>query len=184
MKVKVGVGRRRRPRGGRARGGRARDVALRLDANGAWDGDEAEANLAPRGRPGSSSSRSRSHGVAAFRDVARPRAVPRGDGRDGGRAGRARLGRRRRGVPEDRALRRDRRHARGRARSCGRPGAEVYLASTCDGPAGIAAALHVAAALRVELPCGLATLPGRCSRRRRTATIARAATVPGLGLPD
>ena len=38
-------------------------------------------------------------------------------------------------------------------------GAEVYLASTLDGPLGIAAALHCAAALGVELPCGLATLP-------------------------
>ncbi len=37
-------------------------------------------------------------------------------------------------------------------------GAEAYLASTLDGPVGIAAALHCAAALRVELPCGLATL--------------------------
>jgi L-alanine-DL-glutamate epimerase-like enolase superfamily enzyme len=37
-------------------------------------------------------------------------------------------------------------------------GAEVYLASTLDGPLGIAAAVHCAAALRVELPCGLATL--------------------------
>jgi L-alanine-DL-glutamate epimerase-like enolase superfamily enzyme len=38
-------------------------------------------------------------------------------------------------------------------------GAEVYLASTLDGPLGIAAALHCAAALRVARPCGLATLP-------------------------
>jgi L-alanine-DL-glutamate epimerase-like enolase superfamily enzyme len=37
-------------------------------------------------------------------------------------------------------------------------GAEVYVASTIDGPLGIAAALHCAAALRVDLPCGLATL--------------------------
>jgi L-alanine-DL-glutamate epimerase-like enolase superfamily enzyme len=37
-------------------------------------------------------------------------------------------------------------------------GAEVYLASTIDGPLGIAAAAHCAAALRVDLPCGLATL--------------------------
>jgi len=37
-------------------------------------------------------------------------------------------------------------------------GGEVYLASALDGPLGIAAALHCAAALRVELPCGLATL--------------------------
>ena len=37
-------------------------------------------------------------------------------------------------------------------------GAEVYLASTFDGPLGIAAAVHCAAALRVQAPCGLATL--------------------------
>jgi L-alanine-DL-glutamate epimerase-like enolase superfamily enzyme len=40
-------------------------------------------------------------------------------------------------------------------------GAEVYLASTLDGPLGIAAAVHVAAALASRGPvphCGLATL--------------------------
>jgi o-succinylbenzoate synthase len=37
-------------------------------------------------------------------------------------------------------------------------GYEVYLASTYDGPLGIAAALHVAAALAPERACGLATL--------------------------
>ncbi|HSP65190.1 MAG TPA: enolase C-terminal domain-like protein, partial [Candidatus Deferrimicrobium sp.] len=37
-------------------------------------------------------------------------------------------------------------------------GYEVYLASTYDGPLGIAAALHVAAALSPERACGLATL--------------------------
>ena len=37
-------------------------------------------------------------------------------------------------------------------------GGEVYLASTFDGPLGIAAAVHCAAALDIELPCGLATL--------------------------
>ena len=37
-------------------------------------------------------------------------------------------------------------------------GAEAYLASTLDGPLGIAAAVHAAAALRVARPCGLATL--------------------------
>jgi L-alanine-DL-glutamate epimerase-like enolase superfamily enzyme len=42
-------------------------------------------------------------------------------------------------------------------------GAAVYLASTYDGPLGIAAALHAAAALRATgelLPCGLATGAG------------------------
>lgn len=37
-------------------------------------------------------------------------------------------------------------------------GYEVYLASTLDGPLGIAAALHVAAVLRPTRACGLATL--------------------------
>ena len=40
-------------------------------------------------------------------------------------------------------------------------GAEVYLASTLDGPLGIAAAIHSAAALASRGPvphCGLATL--------------------------
>lgn len=37
-------------------------------------------------------------------------------------------------------------------------GSEVYIASMLDGPVGIAAALHAAAALRVTTACGLATL--------------------------
>jgi len=40
-------------------------------------------------------------------------------------------------------------------------GSEVYVASTLDGPLGVAAALHAAAALRSRgplPPCGLATL--------------------------
>jgi L-Ala-D/L-Glu epimerase len=37
-------------------------------------------------------------------------------------------------------------------------GAEVYLSSTYDGPLGIAASLHAAAALSPLPPCGLATL--------------------------
>jgi o-succinylbenzoate synthase len=43
----------------------------------------------------------------------------------------------------------------GRAR---RLGYQVYLASTLDGPLGIAAALHAACAVSVDGPCGLATL--------------------------
>jgi L-Ala-D/L-Glu epimerase len=37
-------------------------------------------------------------------------------------------------------------------------GCDVYIASMLDGPIGIAAAVHAAAALRVDVPCGLATL--------------------------
>ncbi len=68
-------------------------------------------------------------------------------------------------------------------------GAEVYLASTLDGPLGVAAAVHAAAALasRGPLPhCGLATLglfeeldePAAGARRARS----RVPRSPGLGV--
>jgi L-Ala-D/L-Glu epimerase len=47
----------------------------------------------------------------------------------------------------------------GAARRARAAGYEVYLASTFDGPLGIAAALHVAAVIEPDRPCGLATLP-------------------------
>jgi o-succinylbenzoate synthase len=65
-------------------------------------------------------------------------------------------------------------------------GADVYIASTLDGPLGIAAALHCAAALRVEAACGLATLglfadldPGPLTPVGGTIAVPRAA---GLGV--
>ena len=60
--------------------------------------------------------------------------------------------------------------AAGAARAAG---SEVYLASTFDGPLGIAAGLHAAAALRPLRHCGLATLAlfdgidDPCARRGR-----------------
>jgi L-alanine-DL-glutamate epimerase-like enolase superfamily enzyme len=45
------------------------------------------------------------------------------------------------------------------ARRARAAGYEVYLASTHDGPLGIAAALHAAVAIEPDRPCGLATLP-------------------------
>lgn len=44
------------------------------------------------------------------------------------------------------------------ARRARASGYELYLASTLDGPLGIAAALHAAAAIPVDRACGLATL--------------------------
>ena len=66
-------------------------------------------------------------------------------------------------------------------------GAEVYLASTLDGPLGVAAALHAAAALasRGPLPhCGLATLGLFDGPREPTARRARARSPcpPAAGL--
>lgn len=65
-------------------------------------------------------------------------------------------------------------------------GAEVYLASAYDGPRGVAAALHAAAALRVELPCGLTTLEnfdGVASPLPIERGRMKVPTGPGLGVP-
>ena len=101
-----------------------RDVAIRVDANGAWaTPSEALANLRALAPAGLELCEEPVHGVEALRAVRARVAGADRDGRDGGRAGRAGVGRRRRGVPEDRPLRRHhRRAARRRARRA-RPGA-------------------------------------------------------------
>jgi L-alanine-DL-glutamate epimerase-like enolase superfamily enzyme len=70
------------------------------------------------------------------------------------------------------------------ARRASAVGYDVYLASTLDGPLGIAAALHVAAVIRPSRPCGLATLALFAGRSdplpARTGRIAVPAG-PGLG---
>ncbi len=62
------------------------------------------------------------------------------------------------GLSEDLTLRRHRRDARRSGERARAAGYEVYLASTLDGPLGIAAALHCAAVLAPRRACGLATL--------------------------
>jgi L-alanine-DL-glutamate epimerase-like enolase superfamily enzyme len=62
-------------------------------------------------------------------------------------------------------------------------GAEPYVASTFDGPLGIAAALHAAAALRVATACGLATLDHFAGVEHRLGAREGAIAVPrGCGL--
>ena len=69
----------------------------------------------------------------------------------------------------------------GRAR---RLGYELYLASTLDGPLGIAAALHAAAVVRPDRPCGLSTLD-RFSVEPAFGVIAgQLVPPPGPGLGD
>lgn len=63
-------------------------------------------------------------------------------------------------------------------------GYRVYLASTLDGPLGIAAALQAAAVVAPELPCGLATLGAFADRPQPLAARSgrmRAPAGPGLG---
>ncbi len=71
------------------------------------------------------------------------------------------------------------------ARRARAAGYRVYLASTLDGPLGIAAALHAAAAIGPDHPCGLATLALFADREdplpARGGTIA---APPGPGLGD
>jgi L-alanine-DL-glutamate epimerase-like enolase superfamily enzyme len=62
-------------------------------------------------------------------------------------------------------------------------GAEPYVASTFDGPLGIAGALHAAAALRIGPACGLATLDLFAGIEHRLHARAGAIAVPrGPGL--
>jgi L-alanine-DL-glutamate epimerase-like enolase superfamily enzyme len=129
------------------------DVALRIDANGAWTVDEASRRLAELEPLDLELAEEPVHGVTelrALRDRVRvPLAMDETDAPGSGatelvclkisRAG---------GISALLA----------KAAFCHAVGEEVYLASTLDGPLGIAAALHCAAALRIARPCGLATL--------------------------
>ncbi|MGI8579417.1 MAG: mandelate racemase/muconate lactonizing enzyme family protein [Solirubrobacteraceae bacterium] len=156
VKVKVGVG----DDAGRIAAVRAatgRNVAIRIDANGAWTPDEALAHLRVLAPAELELCEESTHGVKELREVrdnspvpiamdesaALPGALASGAtdavclkiARCGGISG----------LLDAAAI------ARG-ARS------EVYLASSYDGPIGIAAALHAAAVVRPDRVSGLATL--------------------------
>jgi L-Ala-D/L-Glu epimerase len=156
------------------------DVALRIDANGAWTVDEASRRLAELEPLDLELAEEPVHGVTelrALRDrVSVPLAMDETDAPGSGatelvclkisRAG---------GVSALLA----------KAAFCHAVGEEVYVASTLDGPLGIAAALHCAAALRISRACGLATLdrldgvdPGALAAVGGLIEVPRA---PGLG---
>ncbi|MDW5596756.1 mandelate racemase/muconate lactonizing enzyme family protein [Conexibacter stalactiti] len=158
LKLKAGVG----DDAGRLAAVRAAvgpDVALRLDANGAWETPrEAVAQLRALSASGIELIEEPVHGVEALRDVQEtlpglPVAMDEsGVGPGAIDAGATRLV----------CLKLSRCggitgliEAADRARAAG---SEVYLASTFDGPLGIAGALHAAAAIAPAVACGLATL--------------------------
>ena len=184
VKVKVGIG----DDAGRLAAVRAvlgPDVAIRLDANGAWSVDEAVAALGSLAPVGIELCEEPVHGLEQTRQVAA--AVPQValaldetasaagalDDRVcqavclkiagfGGITGLLDAGRRARAV-----------------------GYEVYLASTLDGPLGVAAALHAAAALGPDRPCGLATLGLLADREDPLTPRAGRMEIPaGPGLGD
>jgi L-alanine-DL-glutamate epimerase-like enolase superfamily enzyme len=159
------------------------EVALRLDANGAWSVTEALAALGALAPAGVELCEEPVSGLEALAEVAEraemaialdesaalPGALERrvADAvclkitRWGGISGVVEAAR------------------RARAR-----GYQVYLASTLDGPLGIAAALHAAAVIEPDLPCGLATLDvfaGRPDPLPRSRGILAPPPGPGLG---
>jgi L-Ala-D/L-Glu epimerase len=159
IKVKVGLG----DDPGRLAAVRAAagpEVALRVDANGAWDVEQAVRAIDALAPVGLELVEEPTHGLAAVREV-RERVAAR-VAIDETAAEHGALGA---GVADAVCLKISRCGGIGgllaAAALVRASGAEVYLASTLDGPLGIAAALHAAAALasRGPLPaCGLATL--------------------------
>jgi o-succinylbenzoate synthase len=184
VKVKVGIG----DDAGRLAAVRAfagPQMAIRIDANGAWDHAQAVASLGALEPVGIELCEEPVHGVDAIVALAAATEIPLALDESvaeplafagAARAGLACLkiagcG----GISGTLA-------AAGRARAAGY---EVYLASTFDGPLGIAAALHTAALIRPTRACGLATL-GMFAERRDVLVPRRGSiTVPaGPGLGD
>jgi L-Ala-D/L-Glu epimerase len=156
VKLKVGIG----DDAGRVAAVRAAvgpEIALRLDANGAWTLEEAQRMLETLAPAGLELVEEPVRGLRATR-LLRERvpvriAIDESSSLSGALAG---------GVADAVCLKIGR---------CGgitgllaaaalvrASGAEAYIASTFDGPLGIAAGLHAAAALAPLPPCGLATL--------------------------
>jgi len=143
-----------------ARAGAGPRAQLRLDANGAWDVEEAVRTIDALSPAGLELVEEPTHGLEAVRAVRERVAVRVAIDETAEQAGALAAG-----VADAVCLKISR---------CGgiagllvaatlvrSTGAEVYLASTLDGPLGIAAALHAAAALASRGPmphCGLATL--------------------------
>ena len=152
VKVKVGIG----DDAGRLAAVRAAvgpDVLIRVDANGAWQTpEEALANLRALAPVGLELCEEPVHGVDNLRAVAAESpvriAMDETHAPGSGAAELVCLKISRGGIS---AALEDARAARA-------AGSSVYLTSTFDGPLGIAAGVHTAAALRISRACGLATL--------------------------
>ena len=156
VKAKVGIG----DDAGRLAAVRAvlgADVAIRLDANGAWSEEEAVAALRVLAPVGLELCEEPVRGLAQTRRVAAATSVPLALDETASAIG----------ALEDRVCQAVCLKIASfggitgvvqAARQARASGYEVYLASTLDGPLGIAAALHAAAVVRPERPCGLATL--------------------------
>jgi o-succinylbenzoate synthase len=156
VKIKVGLG----DDAGRVAAVRAAvgpDVVLRLDANGAWDVEQARRAIASLAPAGLELVEEPVHGLEEMRAL---RALtPVRVALDESAALPGALTAR---VADAVCLKISRcggiSALLAQAALVRSSGADVYIASTFDGPLGIAAALHAAAALAPLPPCGLATL--------------------------
>jgi L-Ala-D/L-Glu epimerase len=131
----------------------APDVRVRIDANGAWrTPEEALGHLRPLAPLGIELCEEPVHGVEALRAVRAESPVPiAGDETFApGAVDYACLKITRGGITGVLAA----------ARAARAAGSEVYVASTYDGPLGLAAGVHVAAALRPVVHCGLPASAG------------------------
>jgi o-succinylbenzoate synthase len=180
IKVKVGVG----DDAGRIAAVRAAagpEMAIRLDANGAWSVPEAEAALRALAPAGIELCEEPASGLDAVEELDAPVPIALDESADEPGALDVRVAdavclkvARCGGITGLLAAAR-------RARAAGY---EVYLGSTLDGPLGIAAALHAAAVVKPDRPCGLATLSlldrlaNPLPARRGVMTAPKA---PGLG---
>jgi len=188
VKVKVGLaGDEARVRSVRAAGGD--ELMIRLDANGAWTVEEAVERIRALAGCGLELVEEPVHGIAELRAVRERVAVRIAMDETAAVAGAVGAG-----AADAVCLKISR---------CGgisalavqaalvrAAGGEPYLASSYDGPLGIAAAVHLAAALHISTPCGLATLgafdlpmPEALQPRDGRITVP---TGPGLGVdwPD
>jgi L-alanine-DL-glutamate epimerase-like enolase superfamily enzyme len=159
MKVKVGLG----DDAGRVAAARAAagpQMELRLDANGAWSVAQAVASIEALSPAGLELVEEPTHGLSGVREVRERVAVRVAIDETAGEAGALAAG-----AADAVCLKISRCGGIGgllaAAALVRTSGAEVYLASNLDGPLGVAAALHAAAALASRGPmphCGLATL--------------------------
>lgn len=185
VKAKVGIG----DDAGRIAAIRAAlgpDVALRIDANGAWSVEEALAHLRALAPSRIELCEEPARGVAELEAVAAEAAVPIAMDETAIAPGALESG-----ATPIVCLKLSRcggitglLEAAETARAAG---SEVYLASTLDGPLGIAGALHAAAVLRPSRPCGLATLDAFADLRLDPALAVargfmRVPDGPGLGV--
>jgi L-Ala-D/L-Glu epimerase / N-acetyl-D-glutamate racemase len=156
VKVKVGVG----DDPGRLAAVRAAvgpETKIRIDANGAWAPDEAVAALDKLAPVGIELCEEPTHGVEALHAVQQQTAIPIAMDETTAAPGALTSG-----ATQLACLKLSRcggiTGLLAAAKQARAAGVEVYLASTLDGPLGIAAALHAAAAIRPNRPSGLATL--------------------------